>query len=876
MQSHAGYMLLFSFFSAGAVAASPLPKVPAGFESLLEGQEELVDVTLAGRSLGLFNVLVKPDTLLFSQPDLVFDALSADLIDQPTREKAKTALTLPLARNGNLACNGTHNVGCGYINTDDVATIFDESQGAVQLFINTAWLAHNGLDKRLNTLTATAENAFIHRQTINYSGDKYSKNMSFNGAGALGLGENRYLGGDWAMSWNKANNHQENQFWFNNLYARQDLGQRHYLQGGRMDQRNLSSPLGGSFNFTMLPLTRFNGVRVGTTSAYINYNVSQDATPVMIQTNRNARVDIYRDTQLLGSQYFSAGINAINTDTFPGGAYVLELKIYEDGVLQHTERQPFSKSGSSLNNGLQWFVQGGQRDIDNSGAVNNNKKAVAATGLQIGLYRDLQLTSGVSLANGNTYNETRLDAQHAFSLGVLSLGGSLFNGNDGSRGDVQQITFTDGFMLSLYRYNAGGSACDKASDSKLNTGCYTSLSSTLSVPFAGWTSTLGYTETRNKGRSYWTEEPDSLMNPSRRYYQSGSRAQSWQLATNRSFNFKSINVNSRIGIYQNNYGVLKDRGGFLGFTLSRASQPAVTSGHDSYTSAGIDYRSGKYTQANYNLNHTMMWQQGMYRELGLTFSGDKDRSYTGGLAGRITGRYGDLTGTLTESYSRGYSSRNAFTSAYSSAMSVSKSGIFFGGGGSGEPAAGVAVRVENNDTKGDAAHIRGASYRPVTLGFGDSTLMLVEGYQNASVDVQDTSGTTRDGVANVSKGGGSGAYFLAPGHLVIREVSSSITWIYIGRALAADGRPLGNAQVLNQPLPALGKNGRFTLQANSNVEALWLMDNGQLLRCPLKVKSTRDVLRIVGDVRCTAAGVEGLPQSLKMTPRVMRLLASVR
>lgn len=97
--------------------------------------------------------------------------------------------------------------------------------------------------------------------------------------------------------------------WFDNLYARQDMGNRYYLQAGRMDQRNLSSPLGGNFGFTLLPLTRFDGLRLGTTDAYVNQSISRDATPVMVQVNRNARVDIYRGSQLLGSQYFAPGMH---------------------------------------------------------------------------------------------------------------------------------------------------------------------------------------------------------------------------------------------------------------------------------------------------------------------------------------------------------------------------------------------------------------------------------------------------------------------------------------------------------------------------------------------------------------------------------------
>lgn len=849
-------------------------KVPPGFEALLEGQEEQLDVKFGGRSLGLFTVEVKPDTVQFKDPVSVLAAIGTERIPEQERVPLEQALNQPLARNGNLACNGSSFPGCGYVKTDTVAAILDETQGAVLLFFNPAWIAATLPNERFHSLTPQAYNAFIHRQTFNYSGDKNSQNLTFNGAGALGLGEDRYLGGDWAYAWNQVDSYQNNQFWFGNLYARQDLGQRYYLQGGRMDQRNLSGQLGGNFGFSMLPLDRFNGVRVGTTAAYVNFNVSQDATPLMVQTNRNARIDIYRGSQLLGSQYLPAGLNAINSDSFPGGSYQIELRVYEDGVLQRTEQYPFSKSGSGFSNGLQWFLQGGSLDTGNNGTGGVKNKAVAAGGIQFGLLPNTQFTTGVSMANTHVYSESRLDVQQPLSFGVLGVNGSYFTGNDGVRGDTQQVTFTDGFQLSLYRYNAGGSTCSKAqSDSPVNTGCYTSLNTTLSVPVADWTATIGYSEVKNKGRTFWSSTAQDALSPGQPYRVKGSRTKAWQIAANRAFNVRGISVSARGGAYRNTNTGVNDNGVFLGFSLSRASQPPAASGHDSYSSAGIDYRSGTASQTNYNLNHTMMWQQGLYRELGVNFSGDKSSNYTGGLSGRVTGRYGDLTGTLSENHSKGYGSRTSATAGYSSALAVSREGIFMGGGGGGEPAAGIAVRVGKSDENaGDAANVRGSSYRPVMLAFGDSTLMLTEGYQMASVDVQDVT-NVRSGIASVAQGGGPGNYFMTPGHLVVRDVNAVVTWIYLGRALSPAGRPLAHAQVLNQPLPELGDDGRFTLQSNGKVNALWLIDNGQLLRCPLNIKKTRDVLKLVGDVHCTNAGVEGLPQSLRMTPRVIRLLA---
>lgn len=852
--------------------------VPPGFEALLLGQTEQLEVRLPGRSLGLFAVEVRPDTLTFEEPQAVLTAAGLETLPEQQRKQALQALSQPLVRHGNLACNGGTVPGCGYVATDSAAAILDESEGAVLLFMKPAWLSSLKQDQRWLTPTPAAKNAFIHRQTANYSGDKDSQNVSLSGAGALGMGERRYLGGNWSYTWNRMRDASTSRLWFDNLYARQDMGNRYYLQAGRMDQRNLSSPLGGNFAFTLLPLTRFDGLRFGTTDAYVNNNISRDATPVMVQVNRNARVDIYRGTQLLGSQYFAPGMHTLNSDAFPPGSYPLELRVYEDGVLQRRESQPFSKGGNAFSGRWQWFFQGGKSSAERSAPQQSASQGTGAAGVQMALWRNLQLTSGVAKTLGATYNETRLDAQHAFSFGILTLAASGLVGNDSTRGDSQQLSFVDGFSASLYRFHLGGAGCGQTKNNRHNDmGCYTSLNGSISVPLLGWSATLGYSDTQNTGRSYQRPMSADGLVPAQTLRSNDQRNRAWQLGLSRAFNWDSTTVSTRLGGFRNRNGQTTDNGIYLGFTLSRADSAAQTGGSDSYSSAGLDWRNGGgQAQTSYTLNHTRMWQQDGYRELAMNFSGYNDESYSGNIGGRINGRYGDLSGTLSDSQRRGGGNRSALTSSYSSAMAVSADGLFWGGNGGGEPSAGLVVRVAPTEENGSAAQISGVNARPLTLGFGQSTLLPLEGYQLSGVAVKDIAGTSGGGVASVNSGSGESRYFLPPGRLMVREVSANVTWVYIGQALDANGRPLANAQVLNQALPALGNDGGFTLQATRKVSALWLMSDGQLMRCPLQVRTVRDILQIVGATRCTTTGVEGLPQSLRMTPRVMKLLATAK
>jgi hypothetical protein len=60
-------------------------------------------------------------------------------------QKILTTLSQPLARHGNLACSSNADAqGCGYLETDSVAIIYDENNNRVDLFANKQLLPEGG------------------------------------------------------------------------------------------------------------------------------------------------------------------------------------------------------------------------------------------------------------------------------------------------------------------------------------------------------------------------------------------------------------------------------------------------------------------------------------------------------------------------------------------------------------------------------------------------------------------------------------------------------------------------------------------------------------------------------------------------------------
>lgn len=239
----------------------------------------------------------------------------------------------------------------------------------------------------------------------------------------------------------------------------------------------------------------------------------------------------------------------------------------------------------------------------------------------------------------------------------------------------------------------------------------------------------------------------------------------------------------------------------------------------------------------------------------------------------MSGRMGELSATISNSHQRNAGSASSLTAGYSSSLALSRNGLFWGGGQDGEPASGMAVNVESEGDEGSSGKVvsvRGSS-QPFSLGFGQQSLLLMEGYNATEVTIEDA-GVSSQGMAGVKAGGGSRRYFLTPGHLLVHNISASMSRLYVGRVLDKDGRPLLDAQPLNHPFLSLGPSGRFSLQSEHKESSLWLLSKNRILRCPMSVHKRRDVMQVVGDVRCELSDVDALPQALQISPRVIRLL----
>ncbi|MFJ3456134.1 TcfC E-set like domain-containing protein [Scandinavium goeteborgense] len=871
----------FALFGSTAFAAS---EVPAGFEELVTGQKVWIDVSLLGQSAGLFEANVTLDSVQFIKPLDVLNALNLPLKKESQEYKQLAdQISQPLARNGNLACGSNNNAaGCGFLTTDKLAIIYDENDSKVSVFLDKKLLPEGDKHALYYTPTRETENAFIHQQILNVVAEKDYSNVSLQGAGALGVLTNGYVGFDWSLNAYRNDDTTDQTVNVDDFYYRQSLGQRHYVQVGRMDSRDLSSNLGGNISFSMLPLGAIDGVRAGSSLSYLNRDEASKGSPVVILLSRKSRVDAYRGNQLLGTFYLNSGSNTLDTGNFPAGSYSVTLKVYEDNTLARTEVQPYTRTGGIGDGHMQWFIQGGKvaNQVSGNGSTHDDTQNETAfqAGARLPVGSSTTLTAGVAKIADQHFMEGGVEWTHGFDNrfldGVLDVQTNLLTGSDGTKGDSEQLSYNDGFSLSVYRNAAYGNECATDSDRQdyANIGCYETLNATIAVPVKAWSVSLGYTYNTNTSLTNDNYDAsrsfeDNMANAT----QADSSSRTVQLTLNRSFLWKGLSVSTRMGAYNrtSDDDANDDKGLYLGFTLTR-STPANNTGRSSHTSVSTDYEGSKAgdDQFNYSASQDWNWGDANQRQLGVTVGGNNSTNMNADVHGHMNGQYGDASATLSDSYDRTQQTHQAALSgSYSSSMALSRSGFYWGPAGTGSPGAAVAVRVngdenanEDNDALVNVAVDGGGSAQ---MSQGTKALFPVNGFEADKISVNENNDPRQTSMADITLGAGNQSVFLLPGKMKVREVKMESHYTYIGTLLTATGQPISEGKLLNAHSFIIEEDGGFTAELTQQPKDLYLENSSAIYQCPVKVESKRDVVRFVGETRCTPITPAQLPEDLR-------------
>ncbi|MBB1199851.1 fimbrial protein [Enterobacteriaceae bacterium 89] len=883
MVFHKNTLFFAVLLPAFAPSVSADMAVPAGFEDLAKTQRLWTEVSLYGNSLGLFEADINLETVTFVAPETVTAAIQRQFSDEPALiATVSAALSVPLARNGNLACSSNGSAsGCDYIDTHSAAVIYDENNARISLFLDKAFLPNPAADSQWYQPTPNAENALIHQQNINFVADENYQSATVQGNGALAVTQDGYLNLDWIWFGQRSRHAQQQDMTVNNAWFRQDLWRSAYLQLGEMDTRDLFSNAGGNINLSQLPLGKIRGLRAGSTRAWINPVQQSQGTPITVLLSHDARIDARRGNQLLASFYLNAGAQKLDTRSFPDGSYTVTLAVYENNRLTRTEQVPFTRTGITPFDRVEWFMQAGETTNDNS---DQSRQAVVQAGVRLPITSTLALTSGATASRNQQFLETAFDWSRGFSSGpidgVLSTRFSALYGSQGERGNIQQISYNDGFSLSLYRNALSADSCDAIS-SGVDTisGCYRSLSAMFSVPVGSWYASLGYSDNRNEGRyvsrrelPHYDDRHDSGL-PWENVYMTRSRSQAWQGGLSSTFSTRGLNINSSINLFVRNDHSRegRDKGGYLSVSLSLAHpRQGEASG---YTSLGATWQHQQHqkNQLSYNVAHNWYSDARGENEYGLNASGINSDSLNMSAYTRQGGRYGNASLPVSDAWDK-QDNRHSVSSSgnYSSTLALSRSGLWFGRWGDGRPASAIAVNVatpeESPDSRVAVSLDNGGT---ADIPANTRALFALPGYQQTTLTINESLDVSHGASSEITQGSGSRTVFLVPGKMLHRDVQTTTRYTWLGQLTDRHQSPLTGGVPLNvNGWSDLG-NGGFSAQSDALLRSLYLVKQQQFYVCALKVKSMRDVVRYVGSVTCQELTFSALPATVQQQAQLM-------
>ncbi|MCL1027740.1 TcfC E-set like domain-containing protein [Serratia silvae] len=862
-----------------------LPQVPPGFEELAHGQQLWVDVYLYGQSLGLYEANINLQQVVFIKPIELSMAVKQQFNDDPALGALlASALGQALERNGNLACSSNGNApSCDYLETQTVGIIYDENNARVNLFLDRQYLPQKAAGSSFYQATAESENALVHQQNLNFVADELFQSLSMQGNGSLGVTENGYLNTDWTYQGQRYRQASHQQIDVNNAYFRQDLWKRLYLQGGMMDSRDIFSNTGGNINLNQLPIRKIRGLRTGSTMAWINQAQVSKGTPVSVFLSRNARIDAYRDGQLLSSFYLNAGAQELDTRTFPNGSYTVTLRVYEDNQLVRTETVPYTNIGVAPLNTFQWFLQTGLEDDSDAQRTDGNRRVVQG-GLRLPLTDMLSLTAGATLLSKVHYWEGAADWSHGFNTGpldgILTARASYLTGSDGARGNVQQLNYNDGFSLSFYRSAMSAADCNTQGESVNFSGCYQSANLMLSVPFEQWFANVGYSVNSNEGRyRYRRELPDNDGHrqegaPWEQVYATSSRSHTWQLGVSRSFTVSDINVNTGLSAFMRNDSGQQgtDKGGYFTVSLSFSGRSGGRASN-SNTSLGASYQDSQRGkgQFSYNANYSRYTDESGQNELGASLYGVNSQTLNASTYARASGQYGNGSLALSDAYDKADNRhRVSGSGSYSSSLLVDRTGLYWGRWGDGRPASAITVGVDS------VAENRAALVNVSIDGVGQTdvrshsrALFTVPGYQPTTFDINESL-TAPVGISSeIRRGAGTRTAFMVPGKVLRRDIEVNSRYTWLGKMLDEQGKPLVDGIPLNVlSWTPLGEGG-FSLETVRLVKQLYLLRGAEFYQCAMTVQAVRDVVRYVGITRCTGVTMANIPPAEQKQAQLM-------
>lgn len=297
---------------------------PKGFEALTEPQTTLLDVYYAGRQIASTMTTFSAESVVFANPIEILSKIPR----LKNQAKLLSVLSGPMAPNVQLVCfeDAKPESPCGKLRPDDVGVILDEGNFRVDIFIHPDFLdIHElGIPRYLppsgTGLSIVSSFAGAVSGSASTTNTHNTRNQT-----VIGRGESRA----------RINSSYSNtdEWFFDTAFMEHDIREQRYMAGmfqtRSMDNIGEIKILGAGYTTT--------------TDTRVDLDIGFGNQLVVFLPNA-AQVDIFKDDRLIGSRFYEAGKQIIDTSQLPEGAYDVTLKIKERGGATREETHFYTKA----------------------------------------------------------------------------------------------------------------------------------------------------------------------------------------------------------------------------------------------------------------------------------------------------------------------------------------------------------------------------------------------------------------------------------------------------------------------------------------------------------------------------------------------------
>lgn len=836
----------------GVSSISPLmaaeAMLPAGFEDIFNAKQNAIfDVVFGDISLGSIGIEYDQKEARLLSPQVIVDQITSP--DLPALNISKQELLSRLS--GELP-----RVSKAGFSKDHISVYLDESSSTLQLLFPDTLFNKNSKDAARKFIPFKSNSGFVHSHNINYLDDTYGDSLSVYSTETLNLTGNSYVKGSWSYA-------NEIDFDIDELALYIEENSNRFKLGRQRLHDNFSGST-PSMAYSFYNSTSFDGVSLGYMTDNYTDPGSGAASPVSLYMPMAGTVEIYRNGRLIDIQQFSAGLQQLNTETWPTGGYDVLLVTKLTNGSREEKIQPFFKRTGSFHSGdVEYLMQLGrydprQSDIklhssnnhclqcdDNDITRKMSDNSLASASIAYTTESALSLGGGVLADNTHMYANTSMDipvnswiAERVFADGIY--------GQDGSSGyQVGLMKNLSAVSLNLsYRENDyRGNKNEYRRFGVVPAYDFNYLQFGLST-FLPWNIGLSINYGLNTVYQDYGRNDKNNFN-------------TWDVNLSRDFTLSDL-LDLRV-----------DLGYHRGLTESSYAKDSYSTTEDrlfGQMTLGMHERSYNHTQSLYL--RSQVSDEGMDNNtytanyaLGLD-NPDFDRggkyTFAGDMAHGPQGS-NNAGASVTVDNSMGYTSagvaKSFSGSKYQQQYLSQRSGFAIGAGGAawGRMDNDTALIVDATDLPEDQYfEVRNRSSAPTIVKGGEKTTLSMQPYQKVAPEVEQVYSKNTNAFYNLKTE--STSTWAKPGQVYKVKLSATRNQTVTGR-LYFDGQPLVNARVVGGNAMSDDDGlfvGDFTLPTNDHLTSLTVKKTGQDFICPLleqNIKVTQGIMQI-REVNC--------------------------